>query len=87
LQVSAAGKLKLCIHDLWGYLRMPAASSETERLMLLIDGSAESRGAVDYVARIIGRRRGFQVYFLYILPSLPPELLEFGGAEDRRKER
>jgi nucleotide-binding universal stress UspA family protein len=60
---------------------------ETGRLLLVIDESPGSKQAVDYVAGVIGRRRGFYICLLHLLPPLPPELLEFGGAEDPGKEQ
>ncbi len=66
---------------------MTKAKSTTENLMLIVDESAASRRAVDYVIRMIGCQRGFHVYLLHLLPPLPAELLEFGGAEDPREER
>ena len=42
---------------------------------------------MEYVARILRRRRGFQLCLAHFLPPLPPILLETGGAEDPAKER
>jgi nucleotide-binding universal stress UspA family protein len=65
---------------------MEKALSHTEGLLIVVDESAGSKRAVDYVARMIGRRRGFHVHLLHLLPPLPPELMEFGGSEDPLKE-
>ncbi len=58
-----------------------------ENLMVIIDESPATKRAVDYVIRMIGCQRGFHVYLLHLLPPLPAELLEFGGAEDPQEER
>lgn len=52
------------------------------RILIAVDDSEVSHRAVDYVAMMIGRRRGFRVYLFHILPSYPPELLEHGGSEN-----
>ncbi len=65
---------------------MEEEASQTERLMVLVDESPGAKHAVNYVARMIGHRRGFHVCLVCLLPPLPPELLEFGGAEIPRKE-
>jgi len=65
---------------------MTNAQSKNENLMVVVDESAATRRAVDYVTRMIGCQRGFHVYLLHLLPPLPAELLEFGGAEDPREE-
>jgi len=66
---------------------MTNAQSKNENLMVVVDESAATRRAVDYVTRMIGCQRGFHVYLLHLLPPLPAELLEFGGAEDPGKKR
>jgi nucleotide-binding universal stress UspA family protein len=66
---------------------MDEAGSTTERLMVVVDGAPGTKRTVDYVARMIGRQRGFHVYLLHLLPPMPAELLEFGGAEDPREEQ
>jgi nucleotide-binding universal stress UspA family protein len=65
---------------------MNQSGSQAERL-LLIDGSTESMQAVSYIAKLADRQCGFHVCLLQVLPPFPPELLEFGGAEDSRKEQ
>ncbi len=61
--------------------------SENARLLLVIDGSLSSKRAAQYTGTILGRRRGLQIHLLHLLPPLPRELLEFGGAENPRKEQ
>jgi len=60
------------------------------RLLVVVDESPASKSAVEYVARVLGRRRGFQLCLAHFLPPLPPRLREFGGAgnpvEERRQE-
>ena len=57
----------------------------SECLLLVADRSPETERALQYVGRIVGRRQ-ITVHVLYLLNSLPPELLEFGGSEDPLKE-
>jgi len=64
-----------------------AEAGTSERVMVIVDESPAAIRAVDYVTRMIGCQRGFHVYLLHLLPPLPAELLEFGGAEDPRKEQ
>jgi nucleotide-binding universal stress UspA family protein len=66
---------------------MTEAASKPECLLVMVDESHGTKRSVAYVARIIGRLRGFRVCLLHLLPPLPPELLEFGGAEDPRREK
>jgi nucleotide-binding universal stress UspA family protein len=66
---------------------MTEAKGTDERLMIILDESPGSRRAVDYVARMVGCRRGFHAYLLHFFPPLPTALLEFGGAEDPHKEQ
>ena len=56
------------------------------RILVAIDDSSASSRAVDYVARLVGRRRGFCLCLVHLLPPLPPALLEHGGSENPRKE-
>lgn len=55
------------------------------KLLLVIDESEASSAAVGYVARTVGRRRGFHLCLAHVFPTLPPELLEFGGAENPKQ--
>lgn len=65
---------------------MPLQSLNPHRLLIVVDQSSSSDQALKYVASMVGRRRGFHVQLLHLLPPLPPELLEFGGAEDPATE-
>jgi len=60
--------------------------SRNNRLLLVVDESSSAKHAVEYLARVLANRRGFQVCLAHFLPPLPSELLEFGGAEDPNKE-
>ena len=51
-------------------------------LLVGVDGSDSSIRSVSYVAEMIGAREDFHVVLFHILPPIPPDLLEFGGAED-----
>jgi nucleotide-binding universal stress UspA family protein len=55
--------------------------------MLVVEDSPSSRAAVEYVAEVLGHRRGFHVSLAHFLPPLPPILLEFGGSENPEKEK
>jgi nucleotide-binding universal stress UspA family protein len=66
---------------------MTQAASKPECLLVMVDESPGTKRSLAYVAKMIGRLRGFHVYLLHLLPPLQPELLEFGGAEDPRKEK
>lgn len=66
---------------------MANRKSETERFLIVIDESSASKRALDYAARVIGGCRRFAIILLHLLPPLPPELLESGGAENPRKEQ
>ena len=63
------------------------SKTSNNRLLVVVDESSSSKSAVEYVARMLRRRRGFQLCLAHFLPPLPPILLEFGGAEDPEKER
>ncbi len=43
--------------------------------------------AVEYAADLLRRRQGFRIHLLRLLPPLPPEFLEFGGAENPYEEQ
>lgn len=53
---------------------------------MVVDDSKASMRAVNYVANIIKGKRDFTIYLLHMLGPLPPELMEFGGAEDPQRE-
>ena len=50
------------------------------RLLVIVDDSVASKRAVRYVGKFVGKRRGFRIRLVHVLPSLPPELLEYGGS-------
>jgi hypothetical protein len=56
------------------------------RLLVILDDSAASKRAVKYVGKFVGKRKGFRICLLHVLPPLPPELLEHGGSENPGKE-
>lgn len=56
-------------------------------ILLVVDASEAAKRAVTYVARMVGRRQGFRLCLGHILPPLPAQLLEFGGAENPVEER
>ena len=53
------------------------------RLLVVVDESSSSKQAVEYLAKALSSRRGFQVCLAHFLSPLPSELLEFGGAGSR----
>ncbi len=55
-------------------------------LLLAVDGSEASRRAARYVGETVGTHTGFSIYLFHVLPSMPPELLEFGGSENPKEE-
>lgn len=57
-----------------------------KRILVAVDGSKDSLRAVNYVANIIEGKRDFTICLLHVLGPIPPELTEFGGAEDPRRE-
>ena len=66
-------------------LGMTSRTNSTS-LFVVIDESGASRHTLQYVGALVGKRRGFRIVLGYVLPSLPTELLEFGGAENPEKE-
>ncbi len=50
--------------------------------LVSVDDSDSSIRSVTSVAEMIGTRDDFHVVLFHVLPPIPPELLEFGGAED-----
>ncbi len=63
-----------------------ASRPPESRLLLVLDGSPASLHAIDYVAETAGRCGALRFYLVDLLPPVPPELLEFGGAEDPTEE-
>ncbi len=66
---------------------MASRKSKTERFLVVVDESPGSKRALDYAGRVLGGPRNFAIILLHLLPPLPPELLEFGGAENPRQEQ
>ncbi len=61
---------------------------ERDKTILVgVDDSDASIRIVSYVAKMMGAREDFHVVLFHLLPSIPPELLEFGGAEDPGTEQ
>jgi len=54
--------------------------------LVSVDDSDSTIRSVSYVAEIIGAREDFHIVLFHVLPPIPPELLEFGGAEDPATE-
>jgi nucleotide-binding universal stress UspA family protein len=51
-------------------------------LLVVVDKSAAARRAVEYVAKLVGRRRGFRLRLAHILAPVPPKLLEYRSVDD-----
>ena len=49
------------------------------KLLVVVDNSLASMRAVEYVAQILGGRRGFRICLAHTLPSPPAGMTEFGG--------
>jgi nucleotide-binding universal stress UspA family protein len=59
-----------------------------KNILVAVDGSEASDRAVSYVAQVVDGRSGFRILLLHVPASMPPQLLEFGGAEvPAREER
>jgi nucleotide-binding universal stress UspA family protein len=56
------------------------------KLLVVLDDSAASKRAVKYVGKFVGKRKGFRICLLHVLPPMPSELLEHGGSENPMKE-
>lgn len=66
---------------------MANRKSKTERFLVVVDESPGSKRALGYAGRVLGGRRNCAIILLHLLLPLPPELLEFGGAENPQKEQ
>jgi nucleotide-binding universal stress UspA family protein len=55
-------------------------------ILLAVDDSEATTRAVTYVASIIEGQPGFRLCLLHVFAPLPPQLLEFGGAENPAEE-
>lgn len=58
-----------------------------DKILIAVDDSEASIKAVIYVTQMLRGRKDIHVRLLHVLPSIPPELLEFGGAEDPQTEQ
>jgi nucleotide-binding universal stress UspA family protein len=59
-----------------------------KNIFVAVDDSEASDRAVTYVAQIVDGGRGFHILLFHVPASMPPQLLEFGGAEvPAREER
>ena len=58
----------------------------SSNLLLAVDDSDASVRAATYVGETVGTHTGFSIYLFHVLPSMPPELLEFGGSENSKEE-
>jgi len=54
------------------------------KLLVVVDESPATKRALEYVAQVASRRREFRICLAHALPSPPPELVEFRGAEKAR---
>ena len=54
------------------------------RLLIVVDESPATRKALQYVAQMAAGRPNVRVCLAHALPSPPPELVEFRGAEKAR---
>ncbi len=70
-----------------GSPRRRGAGAALLRLLVVVGDSPSAGRAIDYSARVLRRYRRPYVCLAYALPPLPPELQEFGGAEDPAKEK
>lgn len=65
---------------------MKAKLAKSTHLLLVADESSASQRMAGYIAAIIGRRRNFHLHLLYLMPSLPAQLLETGGGDTPEQE-
>lgn len=56
------------------------------KLLVVVDESRAAAKALTYVARVAAHRRDLRVCLVHTLPSLPPELLEYGGGHDPEEQ-
>jgi nucleotide-binding universal stress UspA family protein len=57
-----------------------------QKILIAVDDTDASMKAVRYLSKIIEGRENVRICIFHVLPSIPPKLLEFGGAEDPQKE-
>ena len=60
--------------------------NRTENFLIAVEESMASLKAVCYVSQILRGRTDVHVRLLHVLPPIPPEFLEFGGAEQPQLE-
>jgi nucleotide-binding universal stress UspA family protein len=58
-----------------------------KRFLIGVDDSEASFRSVSYVAGMLEDGKNFHIVLFHVLPPIPPELLEFGGAEDPGTEQ
>jgi nucleotide-binding universal stress UspA family protein len=59
-----------------------------KNILMAVDDSEASDRAVSYVAQMVDGRSEFHILLFHVPASMPPQLLEFGGAEvPAREER
>lgn len=58
-----------------------------KNILMAIDDSEASDRAVTYVAQMLDGRGDFQIILFHVPASMPPQLLEFGGAEEPTQEQ
>src|SRR4030095_14958764 len=61
--------------------RKESQRNANKNIFVAVDDSEASDRAVTYVAQIVDGRRGFRILLFHVPASMPPQLLEFGGAE------
>jgi nucleotide-binding universal stress UspA family protein len=66
---------------------LPPLINRTDKFLIAVDESVGSLKAVTYVSRILRGCTDIHVRLLHVLPPIPPEFLEFGGAEDPQIEQ
>ena len=69
-------------------MRTDEKESKSWRFLIAVDDSDSSHKAVSYVANLLSHSNGAaHVILFHLLPPLPPQLVEHGGAEDPDEER
>jgi nucleotide-binding universal stress UspA family protein len=56
-------------------------------ILVAVDDSAASDRAVTYIAHMLGGMKAFTIVLFHVPASMPPQLLEFGGAENPAREQ
>jgi nucleotide-binding universal stress UspA family protein len=52
--------------------------AQSENMVVVVDDSPAAQLALSYVAKLIGRRRGFHIVLMHVFPPQPPDLLKTG---------